>query len=436
MVPVRVPVAAAGGVQGIDVKGPVPHEEVIRDDNACDRSKQGRISNEPGEDVALRGREQPPRLSHDAEQGGDERSLGEGHLPWGKIDEGVRRGNDVGRDVRADCREHQSDQRKDGRREPLDSADDLNWIRDDLAEDHGRRTGHSNPQEREEGHEDRQANGLACELGLLTLRIPREVRDVEGQGGPEADVCGHRRQEHLHELPFLGTPWTELRGCAQHGTDAVRSPKGPDEQSGGESNEDRSGVLFHNSDAFDPLDEDKDLDEPENHEKRELRHGDPAEERNGRGAEGSHQGLVQRKQRGSSDPGLDSKPDASHQASQHANNCGSTDTKSRSGENGERHTILCATVCVQNHGNKHDRVGHEHGQNSLPPRHAELHQASREVVRRYGDDQTNPQGSNIRSCESSFGFLGGFEVLVDQARVRVDWLPGREGLCEPEFRRR
>ena len=98
--------------------------------------------------------------------------------------------DDVCRDVDVECG-HQQRQHRENHGEWISQArQNRDRIPESLAEDNqrGRRDGDSD--ERIKGHRRGEADRLTEHLGALASGVAREVRDVQGNGGPEADDSG------------------------------------------------------------------------------------------------------------------------------------------------------------------------------------------------------------------------------------------------------
>lgn len=118
---------------------------------------------------------------------------------WAEVDQGIGGSHDVGGYVRCDGCQGDSQDRQYHCHRSTNPLQEVDRARDDLAEDHLGRGGRGESHECEEAHEDRQPN-VAQYLVLLAPGVPCEIGDVEGQGGPEAYVCGEGREEERPEL--------------------------------------------------------------------------------------------------------------------------------------------------------------------------------------------------------------------------------------------
>ena len=76
-------------------------------------------------------------------------------------------------------------------------------------------------------HRRRQAERLAEHLVALRAGVAAEVRDVQRQRRPEADVAGERREEEAPELARLRLPGSNCEGCESIVAEAARRAVGP-----------------------------------------------------------------------------------------------------------------------------------------------------------------------------------------------------------------
>src|ERR1035437_2248879 len=196
---VPAPVRAAREVKALQIEPRLPHDPVVGDEHARDRSEAARITEEPREDVTLRIREEAPGLHRDADEG-----------------------RDVDGESRDDDREHRD--RDDERVREL--PDELDRIPDRLAEDDRARARDENAHGREREHRRGKRHDLAHDLLFLAPPEAREVGHVERQRGPEADHRRERRDEDGEELRERA----ELPGLREEGPDALRLPDGPHEK--------------------------------------------------------------------------------------------------------------------------------------------------------------------------------------------------------------
>ena len=111
----RAPVPAAidpvGEIEILELQLAPPHDPVVGDQHAGDRAQAARVAEQPGEDVAGRIGEQPPRLNHDAEDAGDQPAGLEADILRKRVGEIVGRRHDVGGDVDRQRRDHDGEHR-------------------------------------------------------------------------------------------------------------------------------------------------------------------------------------------------------------------------------------------------------------------------------------------------------------------------------------
>ena len=82
----------------------------------------------------------------------------------------------------------------------MEAAEELDGVPDGVAEEDDGGGGDGDADEGVEGHGEGEAEGLAEGLVALGAGVAGEVGDVEGDGGPEADHPGERRDEEAEEL--------------------------------------------------------------------------------------------------------------------------------------------------------------------------------------------------------------------------------------------
>jgi len=146
-----------------------------------------------------------------------------------------------------------------GRQAAEQASQQLDRVPHCMTVDDHRRCGHCDADEGEQRHRDWQPNRLADHLGALRLGKSGEVRDVQRQGRPVAEVSRQSGPEQRPEMPLallqLG------RGREHVGNPAARA-QAPHEQRNRPTQQQRSGhEALKLADALHPAQDDPQLDD-------------------------------------------------------------------------------------------------------------------------------------------------------------------------------
>ena len=211
-------------------------------------------------------------------------------------------------------------------------------VPDGLAEDHDRRAGDRHADERKRRHRRRQSQRLAERLRALAARVAREVRDVQAQRRPVADVGGERggKQRPERRLRLL-----QPRRLAQDAAQAAAGVDGPQQQRQPAAQQQRRRPALQQPDALEAAQDDADLDRPERGKRDPHAAGHRGPARPGR--------AQQRVQRQPANPRLDAEPAARDDRAQHGRDVGALDAEARPAQHRERHAVLRAGVRVEDH---------------------------------------------------------------------------------------
>ncbi len=153
------------------------------------------VADQPGEDVAGWVGHQFPRHHHDADDAGDQAADAKGNLARSEMREVVRRTNDIGGDVRGEGGEAEREHGDHEHDRIFEMREHVDRIPDGLAIDDRGRRGDRDADEGIERHRERQPERLTDDLVALTVRVAREIGNVERKRGPESDHAGERREQ-------------------------------------------------------------------------------------------------------------------------------------------------------------------------------------------------------------------------------------------------
>ena len=177
---------------------------VVGDQDAANGAHQARVADQPREDVRRSIGIELPRHHQDADGRRDEAAGHVADAARRQAREVVGRRHHVGRHVRRELREHDDERTEDDHRRVADARDESHRIPDRLAKDDDRGTRHRDANERKRGHRGGQAERLPERLRPLAACVASEVRDVQAERRPVADVCRHGGGEQLPERCAAG----------------------------------------------------------------------------------------------------------------------------------------------------------------------------------------------------------------------------------------
>src|SRR5918998_4430229 len=225
----RVGVAAVVLVEVREVEMPLAQDPVVDDHPGPDGPEQAPVAHQPREAVGPDVVEEHPRERHDAEQRRDEPAHPERDVLRRQVRE-VERGRDhVRRHVRRDLGYRDDEHGED--EQPRDAAgelrDELDGVPDSLPEDDDRRRRDRDAYEAEGGHRQRETYGLPDDLRALALGVAGEVRDVQRERDPVADV---RRQRGPEDRPERRLPLLQLRRGHEDVAHTAARDEAPDKQ--------------------------------------------------------------------------------------------------------------------------------------------------------------------------------------------------------------
>src|SRR5450759_3818455 len=334
----RVPatVCAVREVKALQIELRLPHDPVVGDEHARDRSEAARITEEPREDVTLRIREEAPGLHRDADEARDEAARLEADVAGEQVREVVRGRHDVRGDIDGECRDDDREHRDRDDERVRELPDELDRIPDRLAEDDRARARDENAHGREREHRRGKRHDLAHDLLFLAPPEAREVGHVERQRGPEADHCRERRDEDGEELRERA----ELPGLSEEGPDALRLPDGPHEKDE-RDDEDvrRRPVLDLAEEVHAPVDHEN-VQAPEEQEREPLRRRVAREAGDEERRPAGEDRREERVEGLAADPRLDAEPAARDEGAHEGREVRAARPVSRAREDGERDAVF------------------------------------------------------------------------------------------------
>src|SRR5207249_4688158 len=119
-------------------------------------------------------------------------------------------------------------------------------------------------------HGGRQTQRLTDHLVALRIGVARKVGNVERERGPEADICGERREEETPELARLFATVDELRGLREDRPEAAGFLVRPPQQQQTERDQQRRLENQEKAYGLDAAIDHEHVDRPERQEAREL----------------------------------------------------------------------------------------------------------------------------------------------------------------------
>ena len=96
----------------------------------------------------------------------------------------------------------------------------------------------------------------STDIKIGLAQPPGEVRDVQTDGGPEANIGCDSGPEYFPKLPLLCHTGSELRRLPQHWPETTRCANCPPQECGTESNEQRGCRLLHVTNRLDATHDD------------------------------------------------------------------------------------------------------------------------------------------------------------------------------------
>src|SRR6267143_5386743 len=252
----------------LDEEDLLAHDEIIADENAGDRAEKTGVADEPSENIAAVVRHQFPRLHDDAHGASDQSAGAETDAARRKIREIVRRGNNVGGDVDVEGGHEQRDHRQNHRPGIAEAREDRNRIPKGFAKNNQRGGGDGDTDEGIESHRRGEAEGLADDLIALAASVAREIRNVQRDGGPEADHAGERRNEEAEEFAER----LKFRRRGEHRAESASFAARPEKKSKSDEEQERSGDALQEANGFNAAQNHQHIEKPEK-EKADRRSG-------------------------------------------------------------------------------------------------------------------------------------------------------------------
>src|SRR5262249_10221112 len=163
-----------------------------------------------------------------------------------KIREVVRRRNHVGGDIDVEGGHEQCQHRKNDSKGIAEAREDSDWIPQCPAEDDHRGRSDRDSDEGIESHGAGKAESLAEHLVALAARVASKVRNVEGNGGPEADDSSQGRNEEAEKF----TEALELGRRREHGAETPRFAPRPEEEGQSDQQKEGRGDALEEADGF------------------------------------------------------------------------------------------------------------------------------------------------------------------------------------------
>src|SRR3569832_1683484 len=198
----------------------------------------------------------------------------------------------------------------------------------------------------------------------------------------------------------------------------ARTPRSPDQQHKTAAKQERRRPRLEILDAFDALQNDENLNAPEQEECDPCVKCNAEDHRRYRsGPRGKHHSeeYVDRR---AADPGLNTEPTARHNRAQHRWHVRALSSERSPTQYWKRYAVLRTRMRVQDHRDKHDRDAHQDRDHRLPPVHARFDKPARERIG--GDDyaHTDPESGNIPGGPGSFFDGSGCEIAVPEWAMR------------------
>lgn len=110
------------------------------------------------------------------------------------------------------------------------------------------------------------------------------------------------------------------------------------------------------------------------------------------------------------DPGFDAEPAAAYEGAEEGGDVGPADAEGGASEDGEGDAVFGARDGGEDEGDEEDKVGGDDGGDSLPPGHAEVNEASGEVVGGDANDEADPEAGEVESGGCAIGLRDRGEV--------------------------
>src|SRR6266702_4217772 len=414
----RVFILAIAPIEIFDDEEFFAHDEVVTNKHARDGAKKTGVADEPNKNVIGVVRHQLPWLHDDAHGAGDETAGAETDAARGEIGEIVGRGDDVGGDVDVEGGHEKRNHRQDDGEGIAEARKNRDGIPKRLAKDDHGGGSYGDADEGVESHRGGEAKSLADDLITLAACIPREVGNVQRDGGPETDDAGERRNKEAEEF----AKGLKFRWRGEHGAEAARFAARPEEKSESNQEQKRSGNSLQEADGFDAAENHQHVEEPEESE---------ADRRTGmkvcpRRGEGHDHGV----DRFAADPGLNAKPAAGDKSTQDGGDVGAENAEGSTSENRKRDTVLRARMGVQKHGDQHKEVAEKNGEERLLPVHAAGDHAAGEHVGGNVHAHGNPQGGVVVSAPSAALARDRSEILVVE-RTALDGFRAKQFSLPP-----
>src|ERR1700731_4623052 len=244
------------------------HDEIIADEDAGDGAEKTGIADEPAEDVAAGVRHQFPRLHDDAHGAGDEAAGAETDAARRKIREIVGGRDDVGGDVDVEGSHEQRDHCQNYRPGTAEAREHGDRIPQRLAKNNQGGGGDGDADERIKSHGGGEAERLADDLIGLAAGVAREIRNVQRDGGPEADHAGERRNEETEEF----AEGLKFRRRGEHRAESSGFAARPKKKSKSDEEQERSGDTLQEANGFNAAQNHQHIQKPEK-EKADRRAG-------------------------------------------------------------------------------------------------------------------------------------------------------------------
>src|SRR4030095_10584992 len=159
--------------------------------------------------------------------------------------------------------------------------------------------------------------------------VEGEIGNVQAERGPVANVRGERGGEQAPERDVHGL---EPHRLGQNVTEPAAADDRPTEEERSPAEQQRRGPAFELLNPLQPLDDDPDLDSPEDRERY------PDADRNVRPP--GRSGNDQRVQSQRADPRLNAKPPAGNQRTEDRGNVGAADAEARAAQYRKRNAVF------------------------------------------------------------------------------------------------
>ena len=269
-----------------------------------------------------------------------------------------------------------------------------------LAENNCRRRSDRDADEGIKRHCCGKTERLAENLVALRARVTREVRNIQRDGGPKSHHTSERRNKEAEKLSEA----VELRGIRKHGPEATRLVAHPEKKRQADQEQERSRDALKKANGLDAAQNYNYVQQPKKCET----HCRPIRNMRPRRSQGDNHGV----DRFAANPRLNAEPSASHERAQNRRNVCAQHAERRTRKHGEGNSVLRTGVRIEQHGNQHQHVAEENGEQRLLPIHSSGDHGAREHVRGNVDAHRNPQSSVVVRAPGAASGRNGREIFV------------------------